>query len=333
VTASPRRIIGIVILIAGLVGGILALVLPAPADRVTLAAADNAGENPFLAGGTVTPAPAPAPGLPFPPAVARTGNTPARYPGTTPGLYGGTQRVSTCNSEQIIGYLETNPGPAAAWAKVPRIPPSAIRAFISGLTPVILRTDIRVTNFGLRDDEAVPAQVVLQSGTSVLVDPSGVPRVRCGSGNPLDNPRFGAGGGNPSYVGTPWPRFSPTTVIVVAPTRAIGSIIIVDLGRGGVIIRLPGDVGRDTVIAVLPSLLLPGDPVNVRGRVFPPGTPVTVRYDLPAEELGTTNADGAGNIAIRVSIPDDSGPGLHLVTAVGGGVSNVLPIYVLPPAT
>lgn len=332
---GTRRIIGIVILVGGLLGGLLAVVLPGgPSDEVFLTSAEAPGADPFLAGGTVTPAPAPSPNLPAPPAVPSNGKALASYPGTTPGLYSGTQGASTCNTDQVIGYLEANPKPAAAWAGVPRIPPSSIRAFISGLVPVILRTDTQVTSFGLRDDKAIPSQMVLQSGTSVLVDLSGLPRVRCGSGNPLDQARVAprsVGVGTPTYRGTPWPRFSPTTVIVIAPTRPIGSIIIVDLGGGGVLIRIPGNIGGDQVITVLPRLLRRGDPVNQTGRLFPPGTVVTVRYDNPAIVLGTTIADGGGNVFYTISIPPDSTSGLHLVTAEGAGVTNILPVYILPP--
>lgn len=331
---DSRRLVGAVILVMGLLGAGAALVVPsADANEVQLAGADGAGVDPFVAGGTVTPAPPPAPNLPTPPpSMKQSGpNAPPTYPGTAPGLYGGTQGVSTCNTAQIISYLEGNPGPAAVWARVPRIPPSAIRSFVTGLTPVILRTDTRVTSYGLRGDRAIPSQVVLQSGTSVLVDQVGVPRVRCGSGNPLDVAQLRRASSPPTYRGTPWPRFAPGTVVIINPTRPIGAIIIVDLGGGTVIIRIPGDLGRDRVITVLPALLRPGDPVAVTGRQFPPGALVTIRYDDPAVVLGTVTADGGGNVATSVLIPANTGPGLHLVTAEGGGAVNVLPVYILPP--
>jgi hypothetical protein len=164
----------------------------------------------------------------------------------------------------------------------------------------------------------------------VLVDLSGIPRVRCGSGNPLDQARQASSGSSPTYTGTKWPRFSPTTVIRIVPTRSIGSIIIVDLGGGGVLIRIPGDVAADRLITVLPRLLRRGDPVTVTGRLFPPGTLVTVRYDVPAQDLGTVNADGGGNVATTVTIPPDSTDGVHQITSEGGGVTNILIVYVLP---
>jgi len=339
-TAPTRRLYGrraivLVVLGGGLIGAVLGLVTACPpgnSDEVFLDAADSAGTNPFMAGGAVTPTPAPAANLPTPPLVARTGPGEAAYSGTTPGLYGGTQNASTCNTDQIITYLETNPDPAAVWAGVLGIQPVTIRAYLTGLTPVVLRTSTRVTSYGLGRGRAIPSQVVLQAGTSVLVEASGLPRVRCGSGNPLAQPRPASPSSpSPRYRGTPWPGFSPATVIVIAPTAPIGAIIIVDLGRGVVIIRQPGTLIRDGVITVLPALLRPGDPVLITGRQFLPGTPVTIVYDVPNVTLGIVNSDGAGTVSTSVAVPGESSPGLHQITAEGGGARNILPIYVLPP--
>jgi hypothetical protein len=328
-----RRIIGVVILLAGLIGSGISLFTPrAGADEIYLDAAESEGTNPFVRGGTTTPSPFQGANLPTPPLSDKKEGVFHSYPGTTPGLYGGVQNTSTCNTDQIIGFLEGNPAPAAVWSRVLRIPPSAIRSYVTGLTPVILRTDTRVTSYGLKGDEAIASQAVLQAGTSILTEPSGLPRVRCGSGNPLDTARVAprsssGGGGGGRYLGTPWPGFSPTTVIVIAPTRPIGAIIIVDLNRGVVIIRIPG--GTDVVIPTLPPLLRPGDPDNIIGRGFPPGTLVTIRYDIPAVVLGTTTADGGGNVAFTVVIPAGTTSGLHVITAEGGGASSVYPVYIL----
>jgi hypothetical protein len=121
---------------------VLALVLPAgPSNEVSLVAADAPGADPFVAGGTVNACSADGTEPARAAGGARDGKAAPSYPGTTPGLYSGTQGASTCNTDQIIAYLKANPNPAAAWAGVPRIPPSSIRAYITGLVPVILRTD------------------------------------------------------------------------------------------------------------------------------------------------------------------------------------------------
>jgi len=79
---------------------------------------------------------------------------------------------------------------------------------------VVLRYDTRVTNHGFANGVATPYQSVLQAGTAVLVDRFGVPRARCYCGNPLLPPIPQS---TPHYTGDTWPRWSPTTIIVVVP--------------------------------------------------------------------------------------------------------------------
>lgn len=50
------------------------------------------------------------------------------FSGDTPGLYGGSLNLSSCEPEQIITFLETNSAKAAAWASVLGINPGDIRA-------------------------------------------------------------------------------------------------------------------------------------------------------------------------------------------------------------
>ena len=81
------------------------------------------------------------------------------------------------------------------------------------LTPVTLTRDTRVTNHGYRNGRPTPRQSVLQAGSAVLVDRYGVPRARCGCGNPLIPPaRVRV---RPTYVGPPWPGWNPINVVVV----------------------------------------------------------------------------------------------------------------------
>ena len=51
-----------------------------------------------------------------------------------------------------------------------------IESYVAGLTAVRLRWDTRVTNHGFSDGEATAFQSLLQAGTAVLVDDTGVPR-------------------------------------------------------------------------------------------------------------------------------------------------------------
>ncbi|MCP9271456.1 hypothetical protein NM203_04565 [Mycolicibacterium sp. CAU 1645] len=127
----------------------------------------------------------PAPGnKTFAPAPTTPADTPAATPTTSvrtangdlPGLYGGTRDMTTCDPELLIRFLAENPDKGRAWAGVHGITPEQIPDYVRALTPVLLRTDTRVTNHGFKDGRATVLQSVLQEGTAVMVDAEGVPR-------------------------------------------------------------------------------------------------------------------------------------------------------------
>ncbi len=131
------------------------------------------------------------------------------FPGSTPGLYGGTRAVGSCDVGKQIGFLSSDPGKARSFAQAAGVPRAAVPDFLRGLTSVVLRADTQVTDHGFRDGRATSFQSVLQRGTAVLVDDRGVPRVRCAGGNPLNPP--------PSCPGRPrGSRGSPGPVSVLA---------------------------------------------------------------------------------------------------------------------
>ncbi len=137
--------------------------------------------------------------------------------GDMPGLYGGI-RSDACNAQAIRTYLEANPAKAAAWASAQDLEqPADIKHFLEGLTPLTLRTDTAVTNHGFENGRPTPFQSVLQSGTAVLVDAEGLPRVRCYCGNPLREPEQRTW---TRYVGSEWDGFSSESVAVIAKARA-----------------------------------------------------------------------------------------------------------------
>ncbi|WP_326546145.1 DUF6777 domain-containing protein [Mycolicibacterium sp. ND9-15] len=170
------------------------------AAEVFLEPADSAGDSPFAPTSFATAqpdpttpgtdplgpppaAPPPAPDGQAAPMTLRTAN------GDLPGLYGGTLDTTTCDVELMINYLDANQNKAKAWASVHRVAPNQIRAYVTELTPVLLRTDTRVTDHGyIEVAQAIPRQAVLQAGTAVLVDKYGSPRARCISGSPLLDP-------------------------------------------------------------------------------------------------------------------------------------------------
>ncbi|MFB6550939.1 DUF6777 domain-containing protein [Streptomyces sp. NPDC056405] len=146
--------------------------------------------------------------------------------GGTPGLYGGIQHVGSCDVTRQIGHLAAQPARTRAFAEVAGVSAAALPDYLRGLTPVVLRADTRVTNHGYREGRAAGYQAVLQTGTAVLVDDRGVPRVRCACGNPLKAP---AAIGDESVTrGTPWPGYRPSEVIAVIPApRAITGLTLV----------------------------------------------------------------------------------------------------------
>lgn len=137
------------------------------------------------------------------------------FAGSTPGLYGGTMNKATCNATQMVTFLKANPDKAAAWAGVLGIPTDQIEAFVSRLTPTVLRADTAVTNHGFRDGRSTELRSVLQAGTAVLVNDQGEPVVKCGCGNPLTAPPAKSAR---TYSGAQWPAFNPSSVIEVTRT-------------------------------------------------------------------------------------------------------------------
>ncbi|HUF84724.1 MAG TPA: DUF6777 domain-containing protein, partial [Acidimicrobiia bacterium] len=185
------------LVVALIVVGGVAVVLATGGDEAEAAEferepVETAGDNPFMPNvgtdqGGVTPPP-------------DTGET---FEGNTPGLYGGTMNQAQCDAEQLITFLEQNADKAAAWAQVLGIKAADIRDYVSGLTPVVLRSDTYVTNHGFENGRATSFPAVLQAGTAVLVDDKGAPVVKCYCGNPLTPPPTTGGA---KYSGPKWPE-------------------------------------------------------------------------------------------------------------------------------
>ncbi|MFI6938136.1 DUF6777 domain-containing protein [Streptomyces sp. NPDC050418] len=168
--------------------------------------------------------------------------------GSTPGLYGGTQSVSSCDVEQQVRFLTGEQAKARAFAQAAGIQEGEIAGWLRGLTPVQLRADTRVTNHGYQGGRATSYQSVLQAGTAVLVDNRGLPRVRCACGNPLTPPAELRN--DAKHQGQPWRGYHPTTVVVVKPsTTVINNITIINVTNNTWIERPIGDDGdKDKVV-------------------------------------------------------------------------------------
>ena len=228
--------------------------------------------------------------------------------GNVPGLYGGTNNDRVCDPEQMIAFLQAQPEKAAAWAGAQGIPVAEIATYIRTLTPVLLMSDTRLTNYGFQNGFATKRQVVLQAGTAVLVDPFGTPRARCLCGNPLGPPELNAGP-TTTYTGKPWSGFNPTTIIIVVPSdEPIDVIILRDPNTLVISVGRPvGSTGPDVLppppTTVPPSSDVPttaapttAPPTTETATTVPPTTaePTTVP---PTTAPPTTEPPPAENIA------------------------------------
>ncbi|MFF7498170.1 DUF6777 domain-containing protein [Streptomyces lavendulae] len=236
----------------------------AAADRMELALqpVGTPGADPF------TPSSATAESAPVQPPLPNASGRGIRTVGAaTPGLYGGTNRLGSCDVERQVILLTADDAKSRAFAEVAGVEREKIPEFLRGLTPVVLRADTRITNHSFRDGRADGYQAVLQAGTAVLVDDHGMPRVRCACGNPLAAP-LGAKG-SPLLKGDQWNGYHANQVIVIEPTaQAINSLVIVNIADNTWIERKSGDDGaQDKVPRVLP----PYDPAE--GIPNGPATP------------------------------------------------------------
>jgi hypothetical protein len=170
--------------------------------------------------------------------VQQGGSTTQR--GGLPGLYGGTRNQSSCDRNQLITFLSQHPDKATAWASTLGIAPAQISTYVKTLTPVLLRTDTRVTNHGFVNGRATSFQSVLQAGTAVLVDARGAVVTKCYCGNPLTGPLSYP----PVYVGTKWAGFSANNLTVITPNpTTIDTFTLVDVATGQQFQRPAGTAG------------------------------------------------------------------------------------------
>lgn len=323
---SVMQMIVVVVILAILVGSLAtALVMKSSDDRasahdgaqeVFLEPADAAGPKPFSRSvAAATPRALPTTTTTSRAAVAA--NAVASVAGSQAGLFGGTLNTTSCNREQLVGFLETHPDKAQAWAAVQGIRVDRIRQYVSGLTSVVLLRDTRVTNHGFANGHATPHQSVLQAGTAVLVDAFGVPRARCFCGNPLTPPTPLT---NPVPVGPRWPTYSPTTVVVVVPRVEVQIFVLVDLHTGTRFHRPTGSSGTRDV----PTLDGPDGP----GDAGPgDGATTTMTTDAAAPVAtpsGTYTVQFSGEQISPPCSPWGAGTGAMTVTIEGTSIGITL---------
>jgi hypothetical protein len=215
----------------------------ASGGELVLSAATDPGANAFM-----PPAASPPPTNTEPPPTLQPqgdGATIATQPlpGDRDGLYGGTDNNAGIDRDKMSDFLGANPTQARAfvdalntdntvyWSGGRPLTVADIPTYLHELTPVVLRLDTRITNHGFDGRQFTTVQSVFQTGTAVLVDAHGVPRVRGLSGNPLTAPI--ALRGTPKLVGAPWPGYHPGGLAEVQATKAaITNFVLVDVVTG-----------------------------------------------------------------------------------------------------
>jgi hypothetical protein len=182
-------------------------------------------------------------GLKPPARAASTSGGPATYVASLPGLYGGTRNYKTCDARKLVAFLQQNPAKASAWASTLGVSTTDIPQYVSRLTPVLLRTDTRVTNHGYVNGLADSIQSVLEAGTAVFVNQYGEPVVKCYCGNPLTPPELLSA---PVYTGPLWASFTTINITIIeqSPT-IINTYTLYDPNTGTEFKRSSGLHGHD----------------------------------------------------------------------------------------
>jgi hypothetical protein len=90
-----------------------------------------------------------------------------------------------CDVDALAAQLGDDHLVLEAWTTPLAVDPATYREYLDALTPVVLLRDTTVIDHVLQGGRIVSRSAILQRGTAVLVDGTGVPRVRCVSGSPL----------------------------------------------------------------------------------------------------------------------------------------------------
>jgi hypothetical protein len=294
---------------SGCTGGGIKTVQTAP-QLVSLEAANSPGSSPWMDS---------AASADLPTELNRVENTSTPSPGSQGamqtvsgdqvGLYGGSMDHAVCDREKMVNFLEQNPPKAHAWQSATGA--SDIGVYAGGLSPVVLTHDTRVTNHGFDNGDAPAFQSVLQTGTAVLVDNRGIPRVRCESGSPLTEPQ---GGSSPQFTGTGWQGLDPNSFVTVKPSStSLDKLQLVSVAA-------PGAPQPETPFVevktgetrprLAPDIVLPHGTALVPVKVAPPLTPTTstVASSVTSSSRGTTTTPSTTTRGGNPSVSSSSTP-------------------------
>ncbi len=217
--------------------------------------------------------------------------------------------VTECQPEALIGFLDDNPTIAAAWAEAADVEVDEIAATIRSLEPTVLDQPTRVTNHAYRGGVARGFQATLATGTAVLIDDSGVPRVRCACGNPLAEPGPTAPIDQPTTT-TKAPNTTPSTTSTIPGVATPGvRFCAVWANVAPTIMGGPTEPGLPGILEYL-DRMVEGFNQLVTAAEATPGFPADALTDLQdyldalVVAADSEVAPGPGDIALRERVED-----------------------------
>lgn len=142
--------------------------------------------------------------------------------GDTAGLYGGQLGSAQCNTEALIEGI-TDSGFRQQWVDMTG---QSVKAFLEGKTGVVLLHDTYVArDLPSPDGEWLTQDAVLQAGTPVMVDDTGVPVVSCSTGTPLSQPTSDF---TPARVDRTADWYRKSRVTNVSPGNPLARLVLFD---------------------------------------------------------------------------------------------------------
>ncbi|OBB62103.1 hypothetical protein A6B34_26995 [Mycolicibacterium monacense] len=259
----------------------------ADVPEIMLEAAASSGSSPWMESISTADVPSAVPSS----ATVLTGDadTAQTLSGAEIGLYGGTPNSPVCDREKMDLFLGEHPDKAEAFRQVTHA--QDIGDFLGGLSPVVLTADTRVTNHGF-DNGVTTFQSVLQKGTTVLIDDTGVPVVRCACGNPLAPPAaLAAPVSKLRFQGDEWEDWNIKRLAAVRPAEEpIKTFVLSDVVAAQ---NLPPNAAPPPPLAIAP-----GEPVPF---VATPEVVEQAEQTLRAEQADT----GESSVPNGDTVTDD----------------------------
>ncbi len=137
------------------------------------------------------------------------------FGGDTPGLFGGSSGVLSCDPGRLAALLQRDPEKAAAWAESQDLTAAGVPAYIARLTAVFLRSDTAVTShrFGAGGAESGPGGAAGRHRGARRRARRAPGRVRLRATR-SHRPRTPA---QPRYPESAWAGFSPSPITTIQP--------------------------------------------------------------------------------------------------------------------